>query len=306
MFTKEEYNSIKRIVDEMISSRGEKRNIYGFDITKFNSPHFLTDYKCYKVESGEKVIVVKYTHESEYQILQVLKNDGFPVPQILHYIMDREDVFIFEEYLKGIELGPESSKDAWINTAVQLAEMHMKYWGQTGEESIFLDGNISYSKKFRYSVHNQFVRDRWPILREKIIERFEKAPTTLLHGDTFPTNFLIENDRVSMVDFERAAFMPYMIDIARLTCLPMLDGEPFCESKKDVLKAYYDQIQSKLTLSEEEYMIDVKMASFVELASSLQYHPVTGLPARPYKVNDVTIDLLENLANELTVDLKLN
>ena len=38
-------------------------------------------------------------------------------------------ILLFEQYLCGNELSSDSSKEAWQETANQLAKLHLKYWG---------------------------------------------------------------------------------------------------------------------------------------------------------------------------------
>ena len=65
-------------------------------------------------------------------------------------------ILLFEQYLCGNELRSDSSKEAWQETANQLAKLHLKYWGAdrnirifnaiTSNEQDFLNEAVEYLK----------------------------------------------------------------------------------------------------------------------------------------------------------------
>ena len=65
-------------------------------------------------------------------------------------------ILLFEQYLCGNELSSDSSKEAWQETANQLAKLHLKYWGAdrnirifnaiTSNEQDFLNEAVEYLK----------------------------------------------------------------------------------------------------------------------------------------------------------------
>lgn len=104
-------------------------------------------------------MVAKITNRTEYSILELLKKDGFPVPNPILYLANNAEprkIILFEQYLCGNELSSDSSKEAWQETANQLAKLHLKYWGAdrnikffnaiTSNEQDFLNEAVEYLK----------------------------------------------------------------------------------------------------------------------------------------------------------------
>ena len=137
---------------------------------------------------------------------------------------------------------------------------------------------------------------------QKLALRFNKAPQVIGHGDAFPTNFLVHTGHICFIDLANVGVMPYMSDIARLTSLPSLKGDALlCPFKDSVLDAYYQVIQQRLELSKEDFLYDVALASFIELAAI--YVPPVGINAYSIaykcKENQIVERMLCTLADEL-------
>lgn len=305
MFTEEEYISIARLISQNDWDEVNKIEDGQYCITQFSSSLFLSDYKCYKVKCGDKIVVAKITNESELLVLEYLSRDGLPVPIPFFSLVNKsnnQNILLFEEFINGSELGSDSPKEAWINTAVQLAKMHLKYWEINCDLRMFNNGNRSFYEKLCRILDNQYYIQKWPNLINKIRVRFQNAPKTIVHGDAFPTNFLIQDKRVSFLDFGNFCYMPYMIDVARLTCLPSLqENSLLCPFKEEVLEAYYQEIRSQFKLSKEDFMKDVKAAEFIELACI--YTPPIFQNGRSFidrsNTNIFCADQLEKIANDL-------
>ena len=104
-------------------------------------------------------MVAKIINRTEYLILELLKKDGFPVPNPILYLINNAEprkIFLFEQYLCGNEFRSDSFKEAWQETANQLAKLHLKYWGAdrnikffnaiTSNEQDFLNEAVEYLK----------------------------------------------------------------------------------------------------------------------------------------------------------------
>lgn len=305
MFTHEDYISIAEIITgtEWDDESSVEKN--SFRISQFQGTIFVSDYQCFKVERDKDIMVAKITNRTEYSILELLKKDGFPVPNPILYLVDNykpRKILLFEQYLYGNELGSDSSKEAWQETAIQLAKLHLKYWGADRNISIYQQGSILYREKLERGVRNSCFNEKWINLIKKIISRFEKVPCTVGHGDAFPTNFLINEGQVFFVDLANVCVMPYMADIARLTCLPSLKEELLlCPYKEDVLNFYYEAMRQQLKLSKEDFLLDVKLASFIELAAN--YVPPVGFNVHSLsyqcKENKILEQMLYGLVYEL-------
>lgn len=251
-------------------------------------------------------MVAKITNRTEYSILELLKKDGFPVPNPILYLANNAEprkIILFEQYLCGNELSSDSSKEAWQETANQLAKLHLKYWGADRNISIYQHGSDLYEEKWRSIVRSNYFNQKWRNLIQKLALRFNKAPQVIGHGDAFPTNFLVHTGHICFIDLANVGVMPYMSDIARLTSLPSLKGDALlCPFKDSVLDAYYQVIQQRLELSKEDFLYDVALASFIELAAI--YVPPVGINAYSIaykcKENQIVERMLCTLADELS------
>lgn len=277
-----------------------------FRISQFQGTIFASDYQCFKVERDKDIMVAKITNRTEYSILELLKKDGFPVPNPILYLANNAEprkIILFEQYLCGNELSSDSSKEAWQETANQLAKLHLKYWGADRNISIYQHGSDLYEEKWRSIVRSNYFNQKWRKLIQKLALRFNKAPQVIGHGDAFPTNFLVYTGHICFIDLANVGVMPYMSDIARLTSLPSLKGDALlCPFKDSVLDAYYQVIQQRLELSKEDFLYDVALASFIELAAI--YVPPVGINAYSIaykcKENQIVERMLCTLADELS------
>ena len=277
-----------------------------FRISQFQGTIFASDYQCFKVERDKDIMVAKITNRTEYSILELLKKDGFPVPNPILYLANNAEprkIILFEQYLCGNELSSDSSKEAWQETANQLAKLHLKYWGADRNISIYQHGSDLYEEKWRSIVRSNYFNQKWRNLIQKLALRFNKAPQVIGHGDAFPTNFLVHTGHICFIDLANVGVMPYMSDIARLTSLPSLKGDALlCPFKDSVLDAYYQVIQQRLELSKEDFLYDVALASFIELAAI--YVPPVGINAYSIaykcKENQIVERMLCTLADELS------
>lgn len=103
---------------------------------------------------------------------------------------------------------------------------------------------------------NQVLCDAWrntsrnPLLKqymEKIIDRVSTVPQTFIHGDMFPTNVLVHNEKIRFVDFADVGLAPYMMDMGRRTGLIDKDTlQTMCPCPEKAIDAYYREIRLKV------------------------------------------------------------
>lgn len=232
-------------------------------------------------------MVAKVTGYSEYLALKLFQEDGLPVPAPITYVgNDVSCIFLFEEFMSGVELALNSPRKAWFETGIQLANLHLKHWnpGKNDNTALLQYGSNLYEEKWMNIVRSNYFNQKWQKLIQKLAFRFHKAPQVIGHGEAFPTNFLVHAGHICFVDLANVGVIPYMSDIARLTSLPSLKGDAFlCPFKESVLDAYYQVIQQRLKLSKEDFSYDVTLASFIELAAI--YVPQLILTPIPWLIN---------------------
>lgn len=283
MFTNNDYLSIAGIIGSTDWDESCLVEKDGFRISQFQGTIFPSDYQCFKVECSRNVIVAKFTGYSEYSALGLFQKGGFPVPAPIGYLVNKTDpqkILLFEEFMPGNELSSESPVEIWQKAAVLLAGLHLKYWNSRNDADTQLlqYGSQLYEEKWRSIVRCHYFCQKWGRVIQKILLRFSKAPKVIGHGDAFPTNFLVHDGQISFVDLSNSGVIPYMADIARLTCLPGPEEDTFlCPCREAVLNAYYKEIRQRLRLTKQEFLFDVKLAAFIELAAN--YIPPVGLNA---------------------------
>lgn len=270
-----------------------------FSISQFQGTAFDSDYECYQVRwsewaYGDNVLlakripyslVVKKTEPTEENILKMLKQKGFPVPNIgpvLRYNNGR--IMIFMEMLPGKELFSCTDDNSWINAISSLALIHSEFWGVNSNIKTKIPFSNTTEAKIRRAYSNTSHNKYWKPYMDAVIKRFENAPQTLIHGDMFPTNILVYQGSCNFVDWANAGISPYMMDIGRLTSIINKDTLlPMCPCSEKVIHAYYEKMRPLLEIEYDAYLKDVYMSQFLELAYF--YSPlVFGRPKDKYSL----------------------
>ncbi|MCT4014255.1 phosphotransferase [Elizabethkingia anophelis] len=241
----------------------------GYKITKFSSLIMDSEYKCYKIEFDSKCLVLKITDEVEVKALKLLKQNHIQVPSIYEIMTDKSGsnkVALFEEYLSGNELSLSGPIKDWIDVAKQLADMHTKLWDLQLPFTNIKSEEL-YNKKVSHVLTSDYFRNNYGDILEIVRERLDTVPKVISHGDAFPTNFLIDNSVVSIIDLADVCTLPYFSDIARFTSIPNKESSMlFCPYPDEVIKEYYKVIQHKLSFAENIFLKDVYIGSFIEVA----------------------------------------
>ena len=71
---------------------------------------------------------------------------------------------------------------------------------------------------------------------EYALRALSSAPPTLVHGDFYPSNIVVADDRIAVVDWELAGIGPAALDVAALTAGGWSD-----EQRHDLIKAYHEE-----------------------------------------------------------------
>lgn len=281
--TKHEYQEIASAIfyndwDELSTIEAGK-----FTISQFQSAAFDSNYKCYKVlwtelTPGANILIVnkktrsmvaKIEKSTEEQILKLLSQKGFPVPKIEAILRTPNGkALIFLEMLPGEELYSHTDESSWICAAMTLSQIHREFL--TANTSI--NATIPFSNRTADKLHqarlNTAHNTLWTAYMDAVSQRFSIAPKTLIHGDMFPTNILVHRGSCKFIDWENAGISPYMMDIGRLTAI--IDERtlrPMCPYSNKVIQAYYEKMAPVLRISYNDYLNDIYMAQFVELAN---------------------------------------
>jgi hypothetical protein len=175
--------------------------------------------------------------------------------------------WLFLEKVPGRELSKVGEMAAWQHAARWLAALHSRFAGQTESlacESHLLRCDRRFFRRWmrraqiiqrvakpaasRTDWHEHFAKPY-----EQVVDRLTALPVTLIHGEFYPSNVLVQGmgDRVRVcpVDWEMAAIGTGLIDLAALTA-----GKWSDEERAALALAYYDELarnsRSVMPLSE--------------------------------------------------------
>jgi hypothetical protein len=119
------------------------------------------------------------------------------------------------ERLEGAPLWQQGDVGCWQGTARWAARLHDRFRGRQVAASLLRHDDCFYRRWFsraRTIVGIELETLRQPT--ETAISRLVRLPRTLIHGELYPSNVLIDGGRVAAVDWEMAASGPGVIDLA--------------------------------------------------------------------------------------------
>lgn len=286
-----------------------------YKITQFQGTAFDSDYKCYKVcwddgsYNGPMIIpakrkyemAAKITTQTEADALKLLAGVKAPVPRILRILRsqnDKDAIMLFEQIVPGAELYSISDSRAWIATAEALAKIHLNFLHTDVKSSEVLPkmcSSPSVYNRIQTAISHVAHNENWKKYMGQVVERLNTAPITLSHGDMFPTNVLIKDNRSCFIDWADSCICAYMMDIGRLTgTIDVKTLKPMCPCTDDVIKAYYKKLHSGFDISYDRYLQDVKMAQFIELA---KYYSPSGVWNSRLQYNTVLKEKIDHIVN---------
>ena len=282
-----------------------------YTISQFESAAFDSDYRCYKVSwkewnhvgsvvlgnSVQRGMVFKITNTTEYFVLQLLSTRRIPVPAILAGMRCKQgECMIFEQLLPGEELYSAVEHDLWNMAARALSKIHLEFWNiQNGEITRQLPVSSTILEKLHRANMHILHNSLWQCYMREITKRLESIPKTLIHGDMFPTNVIVDNNDVWFIDWADACVFGYAFDIARLTSIvDTRTLQPMCPCPEEVISTYYENIKSKLGLEYTEFIKDIQMAQFIEIASN--YSPPGYYADKEYN------SILEKELNRIAIE----
>ncbi|MNI21052.1 hypothetical protein D3C73_745550 [compost metagenome] len=237
-------------------------------VNQFSSEVFFSDYKCYKIQTQSEIFVLKITNITELQIISILNKHNFSSPKLLKVLENKAtgEVAVFMNFIDGKEVANSKNKADWIKVAQTIGEFQLLMSN--------IKSSINYDKLCYQNYENKYnvlsINSDLSIMYIDVIniikERIKVCPKVISHGDSFPTNFLVNEDVITMIDFATSLRLPYYHDIARLTSMPLLNGEDLiCPYVDEVIEAYYDVVGIKFNISKDDFIKDIYIGSFIEL-----------------------------------------
>ncbi len=169
---------------------------------------------------------------------------------------DEERFWLFLEKMTGMRICAVNDFCAWLEAARWLARLHARFMGEgnTLKRSVPLlqHDDAFYRRWFERAVmfHSnemtRAVRESLKCNYDRAIERLNELPATLIHGEFFASNILVEETqagwRIRPVDWEMAAVGPGLIDLAALSSGAWAESE-----RTEMAAAYHDFLVSEGT-----------------------------------------------------------
>jgi hypothetical protein len=167
---------------------------------------------------------------------------------------DKDRYWLLLEKISGLRLSQVSDYSAWLQAARWLARLHSRFAGEseTLSRSVpLLHYDAAFYRMWLERVEEfQSVGPRKPVWQalagnyDRAIERLIRLPTTLIHGEFYASNILIQETRegcqIRPVDWETTAVGPGLIDLAALTSGAWTE----CE-RAEMAAAYHDTLLSE-------------------------------------------------------------
>lgn len=131
------------------------------------------------------------------------------------------DHWLLLEKVPGVELYQVGELGPWQATGAWLARFHGALAGAVDEApAVLLRHDPRFHRRWaeRAAQFNDDPRMRWVLDRHPdVVEAVTALPSTIVHGDCWASNVLVDGDRVCPVDWERAAVGTGVLDLAALS-----------------------------------------------------------------------------------------
>ena len=167
---------------------------------------------------------------------------------------EKDRYWLVLERVQGRELYQIGDRSQWQEAARWLARMHCRFADHVEElrrkapllrhDADFYRVWIERVDAFRPQVVREGGTALWTRLLDgyqHVIEQLQAMPTTLIHGEFYASNVLVDDRRdpwrVCPVDWEMAAAGPGLIDMAALTAGRWTDDE-----RLDLVKTYWREL----------------------------------------------------------------
>jgi hypothetical protein len=167
---------------------------------------------------------------------------------------DEDRYWLFLEKIPGLRLGQARDHSAWLQAARWLAQLHSRFAGASdtlNRSAPLLRYDSDYYRvwldrmaAFQCVGLQQGVLETLAGSYDRVIERLIRLPSTLLHGEFYPSNILVQETRegsqIRPVDWETAAVGPGLVDLAALT-----SGAWTERDRTEMATAYHDTLLSE-------------------------------------------------------------
>jgi hypothetical protein len=163
-----------------------------------------------------------------------------------------EDLYwLFLEKVPGVRLSQAGDASAWLQAARWLARLHSRFSRESRTlsrsapllryDAAFYRLWVDRVERFQSVGLERAVQDSLVNTYGQAIDRLTRLPSTLIHGEYYASNILVqearEGCRICPVDWEMAAVGPGLIDLAALSSGAWSDRE-----RTEMAAAYHDAL----------------------------------------------------------------
>jgi hypothetical protein len=189
---------------------------------------------------------------------QVLAPNSFGTARYYGAVVkpDQDRFWLFLEKMSGLRICAVNDFSAWLEAAHWLARLHARFMGEGNtlkrsvpllqHDDAFYRLWLERAVMFHSAEMTQSVRDSLECNYIRAIERLVRMPFTLIHGEFFASNILVQETQagwqIRPVDWEMAAVGPGLVDLAALS------SGAWAESRRtEMAAAYHDSLVSEGT-----------------------------------------------------------
>jgi hypothetical protein len=145
---------------------------------------------------------------------------------------------LYIEKVEGSELWQFGELDVWQSVARWLADMHSQLAAQADQQHLLRYDGDFYRLWLDRAEEISGDLGLPAGLYDDVVERLLALPQVLIHGDFYPSNILVADERICPVDWELGAAGPALVDLAALTT-----GWP--EEDQEAIAAAYGEVSSQ-------------------------------------------------------------
>lgn len=120
------------------------------------------------------------------------------------------------EKIDGVELWQCGDLRDWEQTMRWAARLHARFAGERPRAKHLLTHDAAFYRRWAQRACDFMGRQVEALAgaTDAAIARLTALPTTLVHGELYASNVIIDGDRVAVVDWEMAAIGPAVVDVA--------------------------------------------------------------------------------------------
>jgi aminoglycoside phosphotransferase (APT) family kinase protein len=183
------------------------------------------------LEEDARVAKASMLHDPlrEIDTYRLLERADLGTPRLYGFLADPETdrYWLLLERIPGVPLWQVGERDVWEAAAEWLARMHEQFRGVhslTADSLLIRDGRHM-TEGMQRALGQATGRTRAMLVRidaqyDEVIERLKHLPQTLIHGEFFPSNILVDLSltpaRIAPVDWEMAGTGTGLLDLASL------------------------------------------------------------------------------------------